>query len=100
MDAAVARHPLAAAVLGAGRPVDALLLNAGIGVGGAFLDTAIDDEIRMVELNCNHTIRLANALVPAMVQRGEGRVMITASIASTSPSPYHAVYGATKASRR
>jgi short-subunit dehydrogenase len=88
---------LARAAQEAGRPVDALLLNAGVGVGGEFLKTPIDDEVRMVELNCNHTIRLAKLLVPEMVERGEGRVMITASIASTTPSPYHAVYGATKA---
>lgn len=80
-----------------GRPIDALLLNAGVGVGGAFIDTSLDDEVDMVELNCNHTIRVAKALVPQMVQRGAGRVMMTASIASTTPSPYHAVYGATKA---
>jgi short-subunit dehydrogenase len=88
---------LARAVQESGRPVDALLLNAGVGVGGAFLETPIDDEVRMVELNCNHTIRLAKRIVPDMVSRGEGRVMVTASIASTTPSPYHAVYGATKA---
>ena len=88
---------LAAAVRDSGRPVDALMLNAGVGVGGAFIDTSLEDEIDMVELNCNHTLRVAKALVPAMVKRGKGRVMITASIASTAPSPYHAVYGATKA---
>ena len=88
---------LARATQDAGRPIDALLLNAGVGVGGEFIKTPIDDEVRMVELNCNHTIRLAKLIVPAMVERGEGRVMITASIASTTPSPFHAVYGATKA---
>jgi uncharacterized protein len=88
---------LARAAQEAGRPVDALLLNAGVGVGGPFIKTPIDDEVRMVELNCNHTIRLAKLLVPDMVARGEGRIMVTASIASTTPSPFHAVYGATKA---
>jgi len=87
----------AAAVRETGRPVDALLLNAGVGVGGAFLDTPLADELRMIALNCNHTIHLAKLLVPDMVSRGKGRIMVTASIASTTPSPYHAVYGATKA---
>jgi short-subunit dehydrogenase len=88
---------LANAVLDYGAPVDALLLNAGIGVGGPFLETSLEDELRVVALNCNHVIYLAKRLVPDMVARGKGRVMITASIASTTPSPYHAVYGATKA---
>jgi short-subunit dehydrogenase len=88
---------LATEVRNTGRPVDALLLNAGVGVGGAFVDTPLDAELRMVELNCNHTIHLAKRLVPDMVARRSGRVLVTASIASTTPSPYHTVYGATKA---
>jgi len=88
---------LVADVRATARPVDALLLNAGVGVGGAFIDTSLDDELRMVELNCNHTIHLAKRLVPDMVARRTGRVLVTASIASTTPSPYHTVYGATKA---
>jgi len=88
---------LATEVRSAGRPVDALLLNAGVGVGGAFLETSLEAELKMVELNCNHTIHLAKRLVPDMVARRSGRVLVTASIASTTPSPYHTVYGATKA---
>jgi short-subunit dehydrogenase len=79
------------------RPVDALLLNAGVGVGGAFVDTDLEAELKMVALNCNHTIRVAKHLVPKMVERGEGRVLITGSEMSTAPNPYQAVYGATKA---
>lgn len=88
---------LCAAVEAAGRPVDALLLNAGVGVGGAFLDTDLERELQMIALNCNHTIRVAKRLLPAMVARGSGRVLITGSVVSTAPSPYQAVYGATKA---
>jgi short-subunit dehydrogenase len=79
------------------RPIDALLLNAGVGVGGAFLETDLEREIKMVELNCNHTIRVAKRLLPDMVARKSGRVLITGSEVSTSPNPYQAVYGATKA---
>jgi uncharacterized protein len=85
---------LAAAVT---RPVDALLLNAGIGVGGAFIDTDLASELRMIALNCNHTIHVAKLLLPRMVGRGQGRVLITGSVVSTSPNPFQAVYGATKA---
>jgi short-subunit dehydrogenase len=88
---------LAAFVRDSGRGVDALLLNAGVGVGGPFLETSLEDELRMIALNCNHTIHLAKRLVPDMVARRTGRVLVTASVASTAPSPYHAVYGATKA---
>lgn len=79
------------------RPVDALLLNAGVGVGGAFTDTDLDAELRMISLNCKHTVHVAKRVVPQMVSRGSGKILITGSEVSTSPNPYQAVYGATKA---
>jgi short-subunit dehydrogenase len=78
-------------------PVDALLLNAGVGVGGEFIKTDLSDELRMIGLNCMHTIHLAKRVVPDMVSRRQGRVLITGSVVSTAPNPYQAVYGATKA---
>jgi short-subunit dehydrogenase len=79
------------------RPVDALLLNAGVGVGGAFLETDLERELRMIALNCNHTVHLAKLVLPMLVQRGQGRILMTGSVVSTSPNPFQAVYGATKA---
>ena len=80
-----------------GRPVDALLLNAGVGVGGSFLETDLAEELRMIALNCGAVVHLAKLVVPTMVARGSGRVLVTASIASSAPTPYMSVYGATKA---
>jgi short-subunit dehydrogenase len=81
----------------AGRPVDAIALNAGIGAGGAFAtDTALADELRIVDLNVRSTVHLAKHVVPAMAARGEGRVLFTSSIASTMPGTYQAVYNASK----
>jgi short-subunit dehydrogenase len=88
---------LADSVKGLGRPVDALLLNAGVGVGGRFIETSLDEELDMIALNCNHTVHVAKLLVPAMVARRQGKVLITGSVVSTAPSPFQAVYGATKA---
>jgi short-subunit dehydrogenase len=85
------------AIQSAMRPVDALLLNAGVGVGGRFLETDLASELQMIALNCGHTVYLAKKCLPAMVARGQGRVLITGSVVSTAPAPYHAVYGATKA---
>lgn len=88
---------LARAVEQFGRPLDALLLNAGIGVSGAFIENSLEDELEMIALNVIAVVHLSKLLIPPMVARGKGRVLITASVASTSPAPYLAVYGATKA---
>lgn len=83
-------------VVAAGRTPDALALNAGVGEGGAFVDQDVADVLSIVDLNVRSTTLLAHALLPAMVRRGSGRVLITSSIASTMPGPFQAVYNASK----
>lgn len=80
-----------------GRAIDALVLNAGVGVGGPFLDTDLDAELRMVDLNVKAVIHLAKRLLPGMVARRQGRVLVTSSIAAQMPAPFEAVYAGTKA---
>ena len=79
-----------------GRAVDALALNAGIGSGGAFTETELADELKLVDLNVRSVVHLAKLVVRDMVARGEGRVLITSSIASTMPGSFQAVYNASK----
>jgi short-subunit dehydrogenase len=86
-----------ARTIGSSRPVDALAINAGIGVGGRFVETSLEDELRMIDLNVRSTVHLAKRIVPAMAARGAGRILITSSIAGMMAAPYEAVYGATKA---
>jgi len=86
-----------AAVQAAGRPLDVAALNAGMGVGGAFVDTDLDEELRMIALNVTSQVHLAKRVVPAMVARGSGRVLFTSSISATTPTPYEPVYGPTRA---
>lgn len=85
-----------AVVRGTARPVYALALNAGVGNGGAFLDIPWEDEERLIGLNVGSTVHLAKRLIPDMVARGEGRVLMTASIAARMPGPYYATYAASK----
>jgi short-subunit dehydrogenase len=88
---------LADAVLATGRAVDALVLNAGIGNGGAFVDIPLADDQRLLALNIGSPVHLAKRLLPAMVSRGAGGLLFTASVASTMPGPYYATYAASKA---
>ena len=81
----------------AGRPVDALCVNAGVGLGGAFTDTDLRRELRMIDLNVRGAVQLTKLVSKDMVARGEGKILFTSSIAATMPDPFEAVYGSTKA---
>ena len=80
-----------------GRPVDVACLNAGVGVGGLFSETNLEEELNMVNLNCTGTVHLAKYLVQDMVRRKDGKILFTASIAGEMVAPHEAVYAATKA---
>jgi len=90
-------NALVQAVHQTGRPLDAIALNAGIGNAGAFSESSLEEDIRLIELNVVAPVRLTKAVLPEMVARGSGKVLITSSIASTMPGPYYATYAASKA---
>ncbi|MGH8917241.1 MAG: SDR family NAD(P)-dependent oxidoreductase, partial [Actinomycetes bacterium] len=83
---------LYAAILTTGQPVSVAALNAGVGQGGAFIDTDLADELRIIDLNISSTVHLAKRLLKEMVVRQDGRMLITSSIASTMPGSFQAVY--------
>jgi uncharacterized protein len=85
------------AIVASGRPVDALALNAGRGLGGDFArDTDLREELNIIDVNVTSTVHLAKRVLADMVARGAGRVLFTSSIASTMPGTYQAVYNASK----
>ncbi|MFJ8160048.1 SDR family NAD(P)-dependent oxidoreductase [Streptomyces sp. NPDC096136] len=84
------------AVTARGRPVTVVALNAGVGQGGAFVETDLADELEIVDLNVRSTVHLAKRALGHMVERDEGSVLITSSIASTMPGSFQAVYNASK----
>ena len=86
------------AVTAGGRPLDAVALNAGIGVNGDFArDIPLEDDLRLIAVNVTAVVHLAKRVLPAMVERGAGRVLITSSVAATMPGPYYATYAASEA---
>jgi short-subunit dehydrogenase len=84
-------------IRGLGRPVDAIALNAGVGVNGPFIDTDLEAHLRLIALNITGVVRLSHYVLRDMVSRGEGRVLYTASIAADMPGAYSATYNASKA---
>ena len=86
---------LLTAVEDVGRPVDVLCLNAGVGNAGPFIETSLEDDLRLIALNVAAPVNLAKQLLPDMVDRGrEGS--ITASVAGVMPGPWCATYAASK----
>jgi uncharacterized protein len=81
----------------AGRPVEAILANAGRGLGKGFLDQDFADIRHVVDTNITGTIYLLHRLGADMRARGSGKILITGSIAGFMPGTYQAVYNATKA---
>jgi len=72
-------------------------LNAGVGVGGPFVENDLDAELNLINLNVVSVVHLAKHVVQDMVARNEGRILFTSSIAAEGPAPYEAIYGASKA---
>ena len=79
------------------RPVEALLANAGHGLGQAFLDQDFDEIRHVIDTNITGTIYLIHRVGRQMRARGGGRILITGSIAGYMPGSFHAVYNGTKA---
>jgi short-subunit dehydrogenase len=79
------------------RPIDYLLANAGRGLGRAFIDQDFGDVRHVIDTNVTGTVYLIQKVAAAMKQRGEGRILITGSIAGFMPGTYQAVYNGTKA---
>lgn len=80
-----------------GRDVDFLMLNAGTGLGHAFLDQEPQRIDHVVMTNVLGVLRLAHPLGRRMQARGQGRILITGSIAGFMPGTFQAIYNASKA---
>uniref|UniRef100_E6VKH3 Short-chain dehydrogenase/reductase SDR n=1 Tax=Rhodopseudomonas palustris (strain DX-1) TaxID=652103 RepID=E6VKH3_RHOPX len=79
-----------------GRQVDALLANAGRGLGHAFLDQDIDAARHVIDTNVTGTVLLVHRVGNDMRRRNSGRILITGSVAGFTPGSFQAVYNATK----
>ena len=74
----------------------ALLINcSGFGKFTAVVDSSVEENINMVDLNCKALLALCQITIPYM-NKG-GKIINIASVAAFQPIPYIGVYGATKA---
>lgn len=77
--------------------VDLLVLNAGFGYYGRFLDMQEEKIARMISLNCTSAAVMARRFIPGMIRRGRGAVIVVSSVLGFFPGPWASVYSATKA---
>ncbi len=80
-----------------GRDIDVLVANAGHGLGRAFLDQDVAAWRHVIDTNITGTLLLLQAVLKRMVARGEGKVLITGSIAGHVAGSFQAVYNGSKA---
>jgi short-subunit dehydrogenase len=79
-----------------GLDINILVNNAGFGYQGRFDKLEIDRLNEMLVLHCVTPVVLTHKLLPAMLERGRGAVIVTGSVSGRQPLPLHAVYSATK----
>jgi short-subunit dehydrogenase len=79
------------------RPVDVLVANAGHGLGHGFLEQSPDEWQHIINTNITGTLLLIQPVVQRMVERGDGKVLITGSIAGHLAGAFQAVYNGSKA---
>lgn len=88
---------LADAIKAKGLSIDVVVNNAGYGKAGAFLGSAIDEQLGMVDLNDRALVELTHIYWPGMLANKRGGVLNVASTAAFQPGPLMAVYYASKA---
>src|SRR3990170_8392295 len=76
--------------------VSHLVNNAGFGDYGSFLETSLEKELNMIDLNISSLVILTKLFAQDMVARKSGRIMNVSSVLAYLPFPYMSVYSATK----
>lgn len=76
--------------------IDILINSAGFGVHGKFMESGIERQQEMIDLNISALTRITHHVVGGMIQRGKGRILNVASTAAFQPLPMMSVYSATK----
>jgi short-subunit dehydrogenase len=77
--------------------IDVLVNDAAQGLFGKFVETDLQKELDMLQLNIGAYLILTKLYLREMITRGDGKILNVASIASKVPGPYQSVYHGTKA---
>ena len=94
-DAQACASMVPAALALAGR-IDILHANAGLYVGGDLVDAHNDAIDRMLNLNVNVVMKNVHDVLPHMIERRSGDIIVTSSLAAHFPTPWEPVYASSK----
>ncbi len=89
------RQAVVAAIEAEGQ-LDVLVNNAGMEIPVAVLDQQPDEIDQQIAINLVAPLQLTRALLPGMVARRHGTVVMVSSMSGKSPTPWNAVYTAAK----
>ena len=87
---------LAARVLALAGRLDIFHANAGLYVGGELVDAEPDAIDRMLNLNVNVVMKNVHNVLPHMIEKGVGDIIVTSSLAAHFPTPWEPVYASSK----
>lgn len=76
--------------------LDILHANAGLYVGGDLIEAETAAIDRMLNLNVNVVIKNVHDVLPHMIERGTGDIIVTSSLAAHFPTPWEPVYASSK----
>lgn len=83
-------------VLDAAGQLDIFHANAGLYVGGDLVESDTDAIDRMLNLNINVVMKNIHDVLPHMIERGTGDIVVTSSLAAHFPTPWEPVYASSK----
>lgn len=83
-------------ILALGGGLDVFHANAGLYVGGDLVDASDDAIDRMLNLNINVVMKNVRGVLPHMIARGSGDIIVTSSLAAHFPTPWEPVYASSK----
>ena len=76
--------------------LDIFHANAGTYIGGDLTETDLDTIDRMLNLNVNAVMKNVHTVIPHMIERKTGDIIVTSSVAGHFPVPWEPVYSASK----
>lgn len=80
-----------------GRPVDAIAINAGVGVSGPFAEADLSAHMNLINMNVVSPVHLTYRVLKDMLARRAGKILYISSITATMPGPFQATYNGSKA---